>query len=60
MAIDYVGVDVRVKFGDSISNGFQDIRGADFVSNEQTNMMKPIPTVWVSPKNSSALSFPRI
>ena len=30
-------MDIRVKFGDSRSNGFQDIRGADFVSNERTN-----------------------
>ena len=30
VAADYV----RVKFGDSKSNGFQDIWGADFVSNE--------------------------
>ena len=30
-------MDVHVKFGDSRSNGFQDSRGADFVSNERTN-----------------------
>ena len=34
MATDNVGVDVPIKFGDSRSNGFRDIRGADFVSNE--------------------------
>ena len=34
VAVDYVGVDVRVKYGDSGSNGSRDIRGADFVSNE--------------------------
>ena len=28
-------MDVYVKFGDSRSNGFRDIRGADFMSNEQ-------------------------
>ena len=33
-AIDNVGGDVLVKFGDSMSNSFRDIRGADFVSNE--------------------------
>ena len=34
MTVDNVGMDVHVKFGDSRSNGFRDIRGADFVSNE--------------------------
>ena len=33
----YVGMDVSIKFGDSRSNDFQDIRGTDFVSNERTN-----------------------
>ena len=37
VAVDNVGVDVRIKFGRSRSNRFRDIRGADFVSNEQTN-----------------------
>ena len=39
MAVDNVGVNVCVKFGfgDSRSNGFRDIRGSDFVSNERTN-----------------------
>ena len=32
MVEDYVGLDVRVKFGDSRSNGSQDIQAADFVS----------------------------
>ena len=32
-----------MKFGDSESNGFRDIRGADVVSNERTNMTKSIP-----------------
>ena len=36
VAIDYVGMDVHVKFADSRSNGSRDIRGADFVSNERT------------------------
>ena len=50
MAVDNVGMDVPIKFGDSRSNGFQDIRGADFVSNERT-LAKPIPTSdRVSPK----------
>ena len=35
-AVDNVGVDVAIKFGDSRSNGFRDIRGAGFVSNERT------------------------
>ena len=33
-AVDNIGVDVPIKFGDSSSNGFRDIPGADFVSNE--------------------------
>ena len=36
------GLGVRVKLGDSRSNGFRNIRGADFESNERTNMTKPI------------------
>ena len=43
VAVDNVGMDVNVKLGDSKSNGFRYIRGADFVSNEQTNRTKPIP-----------------
>ena len=35
VVIDNVGVDVPVKFVDSRSNGFRDIRGAHFVSNER-------------------------
>ena len=38
MAVDCVGMDVHVNFGDSRSNGSIDIRGVDFVLNEQTNM----------------------
>ena len=34
VAVEYVGMDVRVSFGDSRSNGFRDIRLADLVSNE--------------------------
>ena len=34
LAVDYVGMDVDVKFGDSRSNGSRDIRKTDFVSNE--------------------------
>ena len=37
VAVDYVGIDVREKFGDSSSNGSQGIREADFVSNSRTN-----------------------
>ena len=44
MAVDNVGMDVPIKFGDSSSNGFRDIRGADFVSNERT-LVKPIQIV---------------
>ena len=36
VAIDNVGMDFLVQFGGSRSNGSRDIRGADFVSNEQT------------------------
>ena len=32
VAVENVSVDVCVKFGDSRSNGFQDIRGADFAT----------------------------
>ena len=35
--VDNVGVDVHIKFGDSRSNRFRDIRGADFVTYERTN-----------------------
>ena len=42
MAVENVGMDVPIKFGDSRLNGFQDIRGADFLSNERT-LAKPIP-----------------
>ena len=42
VAVDNVGVDVHIKFGDSRSNGFRDIRGADFVSNKRTNIKWPI------------------
>ena len=40
LAIDNVGVDVHVEFGDSRSNSFRDTRGADFVSYEtkKTNL----------------------
>ena len=36
-AVDNLGTYVPIKLGDSRSNGFQDIRGADFVLNERTN-----------------------
>ena len=35
VAIDYVSMDIRVKSGDSRSNGSGDIRGAAFVSYER-------------------------
>ena len=37
VSLEPAGTDVRVKFGDSRSNGSRDIRGADCVSNEHTN-----------------------
>ena len=37
VTVESVGMDVRVKFGDFRSNGSQDIRQADSVSNERTN-----------------------
>ena len=46
MAVDNVGLDVPMEFGDSRSNGFRGIRGTDLVSNEQMNertLAKPIP-----------------
>ena len=43
MAVDNVDMDVPRKVGDSSSNGFQDIRGADFVSNERTNIDEVYP-----------------
>ena len=49
-------MDVPKEFGDSMSNGFRDIRGAEFVSNERTNMAKLISIArnakGVSPKTS--------
>ena len=36
VAVYYARVDVSVKFGDSSSIGFPDIREADFASNERT------------------------
>ena len=36
VAVDNVSMDVRVKCGDSSLNGFRDIRGVDFMSNERT------------------------
>ena len=36
MAVDDVRMDVPVKFGDSRSNSFRYIRGADFVWNKRT------------------------
>ena len=42
MAVDNVGMDVPMKFGDTRSSFFRDIRGADFVSNE-LSLAKPMP-----------------
>ena len=44
MAVDNVGMNVPIKFGDSCSNGFRNIRGADFVANERI-LAKFIPIV---------------
>ena len=35
VAVDNVGADVQIKFSDSRSNGFRDIRGAHCVSDER-------------------------
>ena len=35
-AVDNVGLNIAVKFGDSRSNGFREIRRAVFMSNELT------------------------
>ena len=43
VAVDNVGMDVHIKFADSRSNRFRDIREADLLSNERTSMAKPIP-----------------
>ena len=43
VAVDNAGMDVPIKLGDSRSNGFRDIRGADFVWNERTNIGKTYP-----------------
>ena len=58
VGVDNIGTDVRMKFGDSRSNGFRDIRGANFVSNERTNERKlAYPNCakryGVSPKNAA-------
>ena len=42
VAVDYAGMDVRVKCGDSRSNGSRDIRRADSVSTDRTNDHDPI------------------
>ena len=43
VAVDNVGVDVPVKFGDSRSNAFRDIPVADFVSNKRTSIGEAYP-----------------
>ena len=51
MAVDNVGMDVPIKFGNSRLNGFRDIRGADFVSNEHWgSLSQQRETLCVSPK----------
>ena len=59
MAVDNVGMDVPIKFGDSRSKGFRDIRGAHFVLDERMNehWPKPIPiSQRVSPKNEEDIN----
>ena len=60
MAVDNVGMHGLQKFGDSGSNGFRDVRGADFVSNQRT-LAKPIPIARNakrrSPKNTTRKTF---
>ena len=41
MAVESVSIDVRIKFGDSRSNGSRNIRGADCVSNRRMNKHDP-------------------
>ena len=36
MVVENVDMDVPIKFGDSWSDGFRDIRGADFVLSKRT------------------------
>ena len=43
IAVHNVGMVVHIKFGDSRSNGFHDIRGAPFVSDERTNIGEACP-----------------
>ena len=56
VAVDNVGMGIRIKFGAFRSNGFRDIRGADFVSNDRTNIAKGYSNSakrdGVSPKNT--------
>ena len=58
MGVDYVDIFmyVDVQFGDSRSDSSRDIKWADFVSNEQTNMteayhIKAKRVTVISPKN---------
>ena len=55
MAVDNVGLDVPIKFGDSSSNGLRDIRGAAFLSNKRT-LAKPIPIA----QNANAFLLKRL
>ena len=38
MAVNSIDMHVSVKFGDSRSNGFRNIRGADFVERQKPNI----------------------
>ena len=56
MAVDNIGLDVSVIFGDSRSDGSRDIRGTYFVSNERTYEayhVRPENGVKLSPTSSS-------
>ena len=49
VAVDYARVDVRVKLGDSTSNGCRYIRRSDLVSNEHDEAYPNSSTYWLSP-----------
>ena len=63
VAVDNVGMDVRLKLGDSRSNGFRDIGGTDLVSNERTRRSLPQRGAerlsGVSPKNGMEINSAR-
>ena len=48
VTVEYVGMDIPVKFCDSMSNGSRDIRGADFTSNEHDRGLTQIQVVKIT------------